>query len=144
MKRTIKFAFILELLVVTTVSCTKDKVNTAIVGTWELSTTHLLVVDSTVTPISSYTYDTTYTHTHSYTYQFKADTVIYTDDTHIPAQVDTGQYDFSYGTLTIFGTNGGYNDLIGHCIVSNNILTLTISDSNPGTYTSLTETFIRQ
>jgi hypothetical protein len=131
-------------MVIILISCKKDKINTAIIGTWELSTTHILVVDSTVIPISKYIYDTTFTHNHSYTYQFKADTVIYTDYTQVLVQVDTGQYNFSSGVLVIFGTSGGYNDLIGNCNVSNNILTLTISDTNPGSYSSLTETFIRQ
>jgi hypothetical protein len=144
MKKIIIFASLLGLMATTIASCTKDKVNTAITGTWELSSTHIIVVDSTTSPISTYINDTTYAHNHSYTYQFKTDTVIITDYTQVPAQTDTGQYDLSSGVLIVFGTNGGYNDIIGNCTVADNTLTITIVDANPGNYMSLKETYTRQ
>jgi hypothetical protein len=143
MKKTIILSSLLLVACTVITSCKKSSSNSSIVGNWELTSLHVVTVDST-TPVSVSTVDTTIAHGHSLVISFFADnTLAEYSFLSTPASIQsTGNYVVVGDSLTLFD---GSTVQTVHFSVSGNSLTLNVNQSNPGSSsTSGTEKFNRQ
>jgi hypothetical protein len=146
MKQIIGISCILLLAGMAFSSCKKSSINNSIVGNWELTSLDQVVVDSTTTPVSSTTFDTTLTHGHSQVISFFADnTETQYSFFSTPVTIQSnGTYIILSDSLTLF-TGSSTTGQTFYFTVGGNSLTININTSNPGlSSTSITEKFNRQ
>ena len=144
MKKIIILSSLLLVACTIITSCKKSSTNSSIVGNWELTSLHIVTVDSTVSPVSVSTLDTTVAHGHSEVISFFADNTL-TEYSFLstPASIQSsGNYVVVGDSLTLFD---GSSVQTVHFAVSGNALTLNISQKDPGlSSTTGTEKFNRQ
>jgi hypothetical protein len=136
------FLFLL-VAVIAISSCKKSSSsnNNSIVGNWELASAHMVSVDSTASPVTVTTQDTTIAHGHSEVLSFFADnTLTEYDFITTPATIqDSGNYIVVGDSLTIFNS-GSTTGTTVHFTIGGNVLTFFINQHNSGTSsTSITE-----
>ena len=97
----------------------------AIVGTWEVKSSHEVIVDSTTTPPTSQVADSTYAHGHTFVFVFKSDsTFTETDYETSPATsiaIGTYSLDHAHGNITLLSPTVAETDQYS---ISGNTLTI--------------------
>ncbi|HMG83458.1 MAG TPA: lipocalin family protein [Ferruginibacter sp.] len=145
MKRSIILAALFFVASSTIISCKKSSSNNSIVGSWVLSSGIVVNTDSTTTPYTVTTQDTTIVNSTDVV-QFNADNTYaeYNLGTTPPSLAVSGTYVLLRGVITLFESGGGtpFSALYS---VSGNTLTIIQTENNPGTSsTKITEKFIRE
>ncbi|HWZ22262.1 MAG TPA: hypothetical protein VNW06_06380 [Cytophagaceae bacterium] len=138
MKQFIRISFALLFVSIIITSCKKSSSNNSIVGSWELASAHIVTVDSTTTPITVTTQDTTVAHGHSEVISFFADNTVtqYDFSVNPPTVQSPESYIVVGDSLTLFSGSTG---ITVHYTIGGNLLTLFVSQSSPGSSVSITE-----
>ena len=145
MKKTIILSSLLLVACTVITSCKKSSSsNNSIVGSWELSSAHTVSVDSTTSPITVTTLDTTIAHGHSQIISFLADnTVILYDFTSTPTTMqNAGNYFVVGDSVTIFNSGSSTGNAV-HFTIGGNVLTLFVNNHYSGSSYSAAEKFNR-
>ncbi|HMG83457.1 MAG TPA: lipocalin family protein [Ferruginibacter sp.] len=131
MKKTLHLAIIALTAVVCATSftsCKKSSSSPSLVGTWNLTGGKEISVDSTTTPVTVTTVDTTYAAPYT-TLQFNADGSLVLTNTGSPAE--SGTYFYGQGKIGLtFG--GGTPGVAAYTLSGNTLTLIVVDDSEPG------------
>ncbi|HMG83453.1 MAG TPA: lipocalin family protein [Ferruginibacter sp.] len=131
MKKTIIISALLLIASASIISCKKSSASTSLVGTWKSTSEKATSVDSTTTPVTVVTIDTTFTAApYPLVITFNADGTFsaINDGSSTP---ELGTYFYGQGKLSIEDNGSSTPSIIGYTLVGNTF-TLIQTESDPG------------